>query len=669
MAEPLRLLIIDPQGALQHDVAEAALAMGHQVILVADIAQAAASLRASQADILVLDWSSRETGGALRSILSQDPLLVAIALIPVDDLATQASQALASGAWDYLPQPCAPTLVEAALRRAEVQAFRRRADEESQRQDREMRALQRATNAITASLDPDQVLDMILAETKEILRVESASLLLVDEDKGGLVFWASSDGMQSLAGLQVPIGRGIANWCVEHDQSVLSNDAERDQRFYSGIDRVCEYKTRNLLAVPLRVQSQVIGAIEAVNRAEGAFTAGDQALLEALAVPAAAALQNALLHRRQREDRDLLEAALSASSNGMTVIDAKGKVAFYNAAAAQLFDRHEGGVLGQDAAALLAHYGGRLKVLSPAGATWHSLAASLATAAEGRSFVVTVQASPPLVLDILVAPVRYPAGKPVSRLVAWRDVTREQEVARWHEELGYIIVHDLRNPLSLVHVGIEAAQMFLPDGTNPDALQGLTLALEGVVQLERKTSILLAVNQLEAGAYALNRVAISLPQLIEAARQFYGFEAEERGVTFAEDIPAPLPVFNADRDLLEWTLGNLVYYAVKRSVRPGRVSIGGRPESGGVHISIASQHTKPLGQQPSFHRLWESASNQAEAAFHAEGSSGMGLYFCRLAVQAHGGKIWAEELADEHVFHVWLPIGEPTPPAAVPYGA
>ena len=669
MAEPLRVLIIDAHDSRQRDVGDVALALGHDVTLVARGDQAIASLRSNHADVLICAFSSSDSSGIARRALAACPHLLLIALVPANDASVQAGAALDSGAWDYVPYPCAPALVQAALRRAEAQVSRRRGDEEAQRRDRELRALQRATNAITASLDPDRVLNMILVETKEILRVDSASVLLVDEEQGGLVFWASSDGMQSLAGLQVPIGRGIANWSVEHNQSVLSNDAERDQRFYSGIDRICEYNTRNLVAVPLRVQSRVIGALEAVNKTEGDFSASDQTLLEALALPAAAALQNALLHRRQREDRDLLQAALSASSNGMTVIDAKGKVAFYNSAAAQLFDRRGDKVLGQDAVELLTGYADRLNILTPQGATWRALAESLATISEAQSFVVAIQADPPLVLDLLVAPVRYPSGEPVSRLVAWRDVTREQELARWHEEMGYIIVHDLRNPLSLVRVGIEAAEMFLPAGTNADALQGLTLALQGVAQLERKTSILLAVNQLEAGAYALNKVAISLPKLVQATRSFYGFEAEERGVALRADLPQPLPAFYADSDLLEWTLGNLVYYAVKRSMRPGSVTIAGRAEKGGgVRISVASQQSRPLGHQQAFQRLWEATANQAEAAFHAEGSSGMGLYFCRLAIQAHGGKVWAEESADGHIFHIWLPLSEASPPPATPFG-
>ncbi len=669
MAGPLRLLIIDAHGSLQRGLGEVALSQGHQVTLVSHSDKALAVLASRGADVLVLDFASPAASQLLRDALAASPQLVIIALVPTDNLAALSRQALDSGAWDYIPQPCDPALVRAALQRAQARVLASRAEEEAQRCDRELRALQRATNAITASLDPDQVLNTILVETKEILHADSASVLLVDEEKGGLVFWATSDGTENLAGQQVPIGKGIANWSVEHDQSVLSNDAEGDQRFYSGIDRVCEYKTRNLVAVPLRVRSQVIGAIEAVNKTQGDFTAGDQALLEALALPAAAALQNALLHRHQREEHDLLQAALSTSSSGMTVIDARGKVAFCNAAAAKLLRLDRDEVLGQDAAQLLARYADLLKVLTPPEMTWRSLAESLSSTTEAQRFVVSVQSSPPLVLDISVTPVRYPADEPVSRLVAWRDITREQEVARWHEELGYIIVHDLRNPLSLVRVGIEAAQMFLPPDTNADALQGLTLALRGVAQLERRSSIMLAVNQLEAGAYPLNKVAASMPELVEAAYCFYGFEAQEREVALRADLPPSLPAFYADGDLLEWTLGNLVYYAVKRSTRPGGVTIAVRPEGDGVHISVTSRQAKPLGNWQPFYRIGEDADKQDEAAFYADGSSGLGLYFCRLAIQAHGGKIWAEDNAEGQAFQIWLPTGEASPPPTTPYGA
>jgi GAF domain-containing protein len=156
------------------------------------------------------------------------------------------------------------------------------------------------TASLNSTLRLEELLDLVMKSAADLLEGESASLLLVDEETGDLVFQvATRAGDERIAGTVVPAGQGIAGWVVEHAEPAIVASPREDPRFYGGIDESSEFQTRNLVAVPLKVKDRVIGVVEVLNKREGRdFDEKDLEIALALTNQAAIAVDNARLYAR-----------------------------------------------------------------------------------------------------------------------------------------------------------------------------------------------------------------------------------------------------------------------------------------------------------------------------------------------------------------------------------
>jgi signal transduction histidine kinase/DNA-binding response OmpR family regulator len=227
-----------------------------------------------------------------------------------------AIKALREGAQDYLLKPF--HLGELSVTLSRLLENRRKAQEsvrllqEARRRAEHFAVLSSVGHVVTASLDLDEVLSLILSQVKEALRVEAGSIALQEGDC--LVFRVSEGPAASeVTSCTLELGQGIIGRCVAQGKSFLVNDVRSDSRHYRGVDERTSFVTKAVLSVPMRTSSGVvIGAIEALNRIdEAGFDDDDLALLEAIAVSAAAAVENARLHHSLEARAEELARALS----------------------------------------------------------------------------------------------------------------------------------------------------------------------------------------------------------------------------------------------------------------------------------------------------------------------------------------------------------------------
>jgi GAF domain-containing protein len=154
--------------------------------------------------------------------------------------------------------------------------------------------------------DLDDLLRFATSRARELFEAEGCALLLLDRDRNEFFFPIASQSASSggsaarLAELRFPADRGIAGWVLSHDEAALVEDTSKDSRFFDGVDRNTDMRTRSLLAAPLRSRSGNIGVIEVVNPAPGLCTPEDLEFLEALAGDVAVAHENAALYEQLR---------------------------------------------------------------------------------------------------------------------------------------------------------------------------------------------------------------------------------------------------------------------------------------------------------------------------------------------------------------------------------
>jgi len=159
--------------------------------------------------------------------------------------------------------------------------------------------LSRLSQILNSTLDHKEVRRRAMEAATQLMRAEVGSLLLLDEEKGQLYFEvALGDRENDIKRITLNLGEGIAGWVAKHGKPLIANHPEKDPRFFKGVDERTDFKTRNLICVPVKVKKKVIGVLEAVNKKRNKdFDEQDLALFTSLADQVAIALDNARLYQ------------------------------------------------------------------------------------------------------------------------------------------------------------------------------------------------------------------------------------------------------------------------------------------------------------------------------------------------------------------------------------
>jgi len=173
----------------------------------------------------------------------------------------------------------------------------------------ELGTINEIAQTITSSLNLDEVIRSVMKGINRILRVETGSLLLIDEKTNELAFKITLQGdTEKLASYRLKMGQGIAGWVAEQGEPLLVPDVRLDPRHYGTVDEAVGFTSRSMLCVPLIVKGKVIGVIEVINKLDGAspdseaqFNENDLELLTAMAAPVAIAIENARLHEATKK--------------------------------------------------------------------------------------------------------------------------------------------------------------------------------------------------------------------------------------------------------------------------------------------------------------------------------------------------------------------------------
>ncbi len=199
---------------------------------------------------------------------------------------------------------------------------------ETQRHADELALINQATHAVSSTLNLKTVLQTIMSQAIQVLQVEAGSVMLLDETTGNLVFAAAAGPSgERLPGTQVPLDSSIAGQAVRAGHALMITDAQHDERLYRAVDNLSGLTTQNLLAVPLQARGKTIGVLEVINKLGGEFSPADLALLEALAGPAATAIENARLYEAalrhaeeiQRSQQQLIRSEKLAATGRLAV--------------------------------------------------------------------------------------------------------------------------------------------------------------------------------------------------------------------------------------------------------------------------------------------------------------------------------------------------------------
>jgi HD-GYP domain-containing protein (c-di-GMP phosphodiesterase class II) len=156
---------------------------------------------------------------------------------------------------------------------------------------------------LNSTLDHKEIRRRAMEAATQLMKAEAGSLLLVDEGKRQLYFEvALGNREEDIKRIPLNFGEGIAGWVAQHGKPLIVNSPKKDPRFFKGVDERTEFKTRNIICVPVRVKEKIIGVLEAINKQErGGFNRADLSLFISLADQVAIALDNSRLYQELEE--------------------------------------------------------------------------------------------------------------------------------------------------------------------------------------------------------------------------------------------------------------------------------------------------------------------------------------------------------------------------------
>jgi signal transduction histidine kinase len=234
---------------------------------------------------------------------------------------------------------------------------------------------------------------------------------------------------------------------------------------------------------------------------------------------------------------------------------------------------------------------------------------------------------------------------------------RLMELEKVKDGLSHMIIHDLRNPLTAISTYLQLAAMDAGDLSGPQK-ERVDRCLFFCQELERMIQNLLDISKMEEGKMQLNRESIDLSGMVAEVLERFTPTVEEKKIALSFSGNGDTPKIPLDRSILKRVMTNLVDNAIRYTPKGGAIVVT-LDSAVGEEFLCLSVKDNGSGLPVEYHQKIFDKFEQVRLKKNGDraGSSGLGLAFCKIAVEAHGGKIWVESegLGKGCTFRVLLP--------------
>ncbi len=489
---------------------------------------------------------------------------------------------------------------------------------------------------LTASLDLHTVISRVLTLSTESIGEVSASLIVLNNHGQPVDAAIIIDGNQVPATTQQMediIRSGLAGWVIRHKQAVLLADTHKDKRW---LVRPGEENIRDLskssLCVPLMAQEQLVGVLTIVHPQVGFFTNDQFKLQQAIAGLSGIAIRNAQLYEDIQAARNRYQNLFNDSIDPILIADLDGRIIEAN---------HQAVVVSEYSLSELAAMNiNSLYKVTPEIAEKVS---SLTRSEETLKFESGLQCkvSGDLPVDVYVSRLTI-QDKDYLQWI-FRDISERINLDSLRGDLTAMIYHDLRSPLSNMISSLEImSYMTLPEEEAEQLKQLIEIAFRSANRMQRLINSLLDISRLEAGQPITEKTAADVEQLINEAIDIIMPIVHNKQLEVETLIPAVIPPLLVDEDMIRRVIINLLENAARFAPPRTKITVGAKRNKALITLWV-EDHGPGIPEEAREHIFDKFVRLRGDGLTRG---LGLGLAFCRFAVQAHGGTIWVENLQD-----------------------
>ena len=531
-------------------------------------------------------------------------------------------------------------LMQAIADQAGIAVLNARLYTESQRQARVMTALAEGAAAMNASLRMEDVYQRILIQTMQALQVETVALGMIDGEQ--LIYRAAAGhNAGNIVGRKIALGDGIVGTAAREGRGVVVSDINQDKN-YSDADKFGGVEMRAVVIAPIQSQGRTIGIIEAINPIAKSFDPDALLVMTGIGGLAGTTIQNAELFERLQAAHQRYRELFEDSIDPMLITDWDGNILEANRQAM-----------------LLSGYSNNqlhsLPIDQLHDVHWNRTGAKFETLRENRtcSYESSLhrQDDTRVPVEIHARRVEFDENDSIQWII--RDITERKELDSLRDDLTAMIYHDLRSPLANIVSSLDVLYSMVTEDDKDTVLSILKIAENSTDRIQRLVSSLLDVSKLESGQPVADQQAVETLELIKRAVLDVAPVAGGRRQTLTTDLPDRLAPIWVDEDMARRVLINLMENASKFSPAGGMIEVGAHQDSEWIHMWV--RDNGPGIPQAEQERIFDKFTRLRGSS--KPGGLGIGLAFCRLAVQGHGGRIWVEsEQGNGSTFHFTFPV-------------
>lgn len=528
------------------------------------------------------------------------------------------------------------------------QALARRAQELAHTNDQ----LQQNLRSLTALNAFGMAINTTLRSPDEILSMTARGIAEMTSAIGATVWLPEGDQLRALVTIGPPF--------TPDDQvmALLQRVIATGRPDVVAAEAAPEAAGQALLVVPLRATQRTLGCV-CVSYARALPEPSDRETVVLFASQAAVAIESIELFLAVRTARDQMVSILASTREGIMLIGPDASVAVANAALHELVELGINSTHGIAVEEFLARW--RAAVVYPI-EEWQALRRGITAILTGaQPFVageLSGESGQSRHLEWSALRAQSSGNSRGGALLVLRDITAAKDSERLRQDLTHMIVHDLRSPLSSVMASIELMVRGVSGQLNDQQRNVLNIANTSATQMLEMINTLLDISRLEAGRMPIERKLSDLKEMISAATCQLETLAQERNISIRHELDPALPAVCADPALTIRVVQNLVGNAIKFSGRGRAITVRAEAAApaGASGVVTVSVHDQGIGIAA---RNRDKIFTKFSQVGERRGGTGLGLTFCKLVIEAHGGRIWVEsEPHQGSSFYFTLPLAE-----------